>query len=208
MSWFSKETIAPAQRAGPAGHRSLALRALLDGLHPERRPAVLDLGPPLAGNIKFLSGLSCRVRVADLHRSMCAEPLESRRADTMPALLERLLPLEPGEQFDAVLAWDVFDYMRVDQVKPLMARLAPRLRPSAQVFVLVSMQAQIPAVALRHRILDRDHITAEKPGRDDDHDVMRPGPRYRQADLGKMMPTLSVRRCYLLRSGIKEYLLG
>ena len=208
MSWFSKETIAPAQRAGPAGHRSLALRAMLDGLHPEKRPAVLDLGPPLAGNIKFLSGLSCRVRVADLHRSLCAEPLESRRADAMPALLERLLPLEPGEHFDAVLAWDVFDYMRVDQVKPLMARLAPRLRQSGQVFVLVSMQGQIPAIPLRHRILDRDHLASETPGRDADHDVMRPGPRYRQADLGHMMPTLAVRRCYLLRNGIKEYLLG
>jgi hypothetical protein len=169
---------------------------------------VLDLGPPLAGNIKFFTALSCRVRVADLHRSLCAEPLESRRGDQMPALLERLLPLEQGDHFDAVLAWDVFDYMRIDQVKPLMQRLAPRLRPHAQVLALVSMQSQIPAVPLRHRILDRDRLESERLPREAEHDGMRPGPRYRQADLARMMPTLSVRRCYLLRNGIKEYLLG
>ncbi len=208
MSWFTKETVAPAPRASPAGQRSLALRALLDGLHPETRPSVLDLWPPLAGNVKYLTALSCRVRVADLHRSLCAEPLEARRAEAMPALLERLLPLEPEDRYDAVLAWDVFDYMRIEQVKPLMSRLVPRLRPHAQVLVLASMQPQIPAVPLRHRIVDRDHLESEAAGRDSGHDVMRPGPRYRQADFVRMMPTLTVRRCYLLRNGIKEYLLG
>ena len=169
---------------------------------------MLDLGPPLAGNVKFFTALACRVRVADLHRSLCAEPIESRRPEAMPALLEQLLPLEPEDRYDAVLAWDVFDYMRIDQVKPLMARLAPRLRPHAQVLVLASMQSQIPAVPLRHRIVDRDHLDSEAHGRDTDHSVMRPCPRYRQSDLVQMMPTLTVRRCYLLRNGIKEYLLG
>ena len=87
MSWFSKVSVAPAPRAGTTGQRSLALRALLDGLHLETRPSVLDLGPPLAGNVKFFTALSCRVRVVDLHRSLCAEPIESRRAEAMPALV-------------------------------------------------------------------------------------------------------------------------
>ncbi len=208
MSWFSKVSVAPAPRAGTTGQRSLALRALLDGLHLETRPSVLDLGPPLAGNVKFFTALSCRVRVVDLHRSLCAEPIESRRAEAMPALLEQLLPLSPDDRYDAVLAWDVFDYMRIDQVKPLMARIVPRLRPHAQVLVLASMQSQIPAVPLRYRIVDRDHLDSEAPGREADHAVMRPCPRYRQSDLVHMMPTLTVRRCYLLRNGVKEYLLG
>ena len=120
----------------------------------------------------------------------------------------RSLPLSPDDRYDAVLAWDVFDYMRIDQVKPLMARIVPRLRPHAQVLVLASMQSQIPAVPLRYRIVDRDHLDSEAPGREADHAVMRPCPRYRQSDLVHMMPTLTVRRCYLLRNGVKEYLLG
>ncbi len=207
MSWFAREAIA-SLRPQPSGHRSLALRALVDGLRPAERPSVLDLGPPLSGNLKFLSALQCRVRVADLHSALSAEPLEGRRPQAMPALAERLLPLEPDDRFDAVLAWDVFDYMSVEQAVPLMQRLAPRLRPGAQLLALVSMQPQIPAVPLRHRIVDRDTLDSEAGPRGAEREALRPGPRHRQADLVRMMPTLAVRRCYLLRSGVKEYLLA
>jgi len=207
VSWFSATS--PALAPTPArGHRSLAFKALVQSLHPEARPGVLDLGPPLSGNIKFFSALSCRVRVADFHRSLAAEPLESRRPEAMPALVERLLPLQPDERFDAVLAWDVFDYMRKDQVSALMARLLPRLGRHAHVLVLVSMRAQIPAVPARYRILDKENLDYEKPAGHDGPEPMRPCPRYRQSDLSHMMPGLVVQRCYLLRSGIQEYLLS
>jgi hypothetical protein len=92
VSWFSGSRSA-AEPAPAPGHHSQSLKALLDSLQSEARHAVLDLGPPLASNIKLLSGLGCRVRIADLHRSMSAESLESRQPEAMGALLERLLPL-------------------------------------------------------------------------------------------------------------------
>jgi hypothetical protein len=153
-----------------------------------------------------MSALQCRVRVADLHRSLCAEPLESRSPGAMGALLERLLPLAPDERFDAVLAWDVFDYMRADQVSALMARLLPRLQRAAHVLVLVSTRHQVPAVPARYRILDRESLASERPARASGVELSRPCPRYTQSDLAHMMPGLAVRRCYLLRSGIQEYL--
>ena len=76
MAWFSGSR-APAEAARPQGLHSQALKALLGGLGPGSRHCVLDLGPPLAANIKFLSALSCRVRIADLHRSLSAESIES-----------------------------------------------------------------------------------------------------------------------------------
>jgi hypothetical protein len=176
-------------------------------LDPESRPEVLDLGPPLSGNLEFLSALQCRVRVADLQRSLAGEPLESRRAEAMPALVERLLPLAPDERFAAVLAWDVFDYLRKDQVAALMTRLIPRLRRQAHVLVLASTRPQIPAVPARYRIVDADNLGLEPPAAHAGADPLRPCPRYRQSDLTQMMPGLSVSRCYLLRSGIQEYLL-
>ena len=151
-------------------------------------------GTPLAGNVKFFTALSCRVRVVDLHRSLCAEPIESRRAEAMPALLEQLLPLSPDDRYDAVLAWDVFDYMRIDQVKPLMARIVPRLRPHAQVLVLASMQSQIPAVPLRYRIVDRDHLDSEAPGREADfHRPISTVPRQLMLHRTKMQEDISHR---------------
>jgi hypothetical protein len=184
-------------------HRSESLKALVDSLSPEARHSVLDLGPPLAGNIKFLSALSCRVRIADLHRSLSAESLESRQPEAMGALLERLLPLDADERFDAMLAWDVLDYLRPDQVTTLMARLGPALRPEALVFVMVSTRREMPARPARHRIVDRETLLSEGPAT-----PVRPCPQYTELDLARMLPGFSVRRSYLLRNGIQEYLLA
>ena len=200
MAWFSGLR-APAEAARPPGLHSQALKALLGGLRPGSRHAVLDLGPPLAANIKFLSALSCRVRIADLHRSLSAESVESRRPEAVGALLERLLPLAPGERFDALLAWDVFDYMRPDQVSALMTLLAPACGPETPVLVLASTERQIPATPLRYRILDPENLACEGP-----REPRRASPRHTQPDLARMLPGFSIRRSVLLRSGLQEYL--
>jgi len=200
VTWFSGSRD-PAEGARAPGLHSQALKALLASLPSGSRHCVLDLGPPLAANIQFLSGLSCRVRVADLHRSLSVESIEGQRPEAMDALLERLLPLAPGERFDAVFAWDVFDYMRQDQVSALMARLVPACQPEAPALVLASTGRQIPARPLRYRILDPENLACEGP-----YEPTRPGPRYTQPDLRRMMSGFSVRRSVLLRSGIQEYL--
>jgi hypothetical protein len=200
VAWFSGSS-SPADSAPSSGHRSQALKALLDSLRPDERHTVLDLGPPLASNIEFLSALSCRVRIADLHRSLCHETVENRQQEAMGATLDRLLPLAPEERFDALLAWDVFDYMRTDQVATLMARLAPACREGALVLVLASTRRQVPAAPLRHRILDRESMASEGP-----LEPQRPGPCHGQPDLKRMMPGFSVRHSVLLRSGVQEFL--
>jgi hypothetical protein len=190
---------APREAGPPLGHCSLALQELLAALRPGSR--VLDLGPSVSANVKFLSALSCRLRIADLVRSLAAEPVESRRPEAMGALLEKLLPFAPDERFDALLAWDVFDYLRPDQVSSLMARLTPACPPEALALVLVSTQRTVPATPLRYRILDREHLSADGP-----REPTRASPRYGQADLQRLMPGFSVRRSFLLRSGMQEFL--
>jgi hypothetical protein len=202
VAWFSG-TRDPAGSTPATGHRSLALKELLDGLRPGSRHSVLDLGPSVAANVRFLSALSCRVRIVDLVRSLAAESVEGRRPEAMPALFERLLPLAPDERFDAVLAWDVFDYMRPDQVSCLAERLGPACRPEAPVLVFISTQRVIPATPLRHRIVDRENVAHDGP-----LEPTRPGPRYGQHDLSRMMPAFSVRRSFLLRAGLQEFLLA
>ena len=200
MAWF-RGSRAPVEGVPSPAQRSLALPQLLDSLRPGSRHTVLDLGPPVAANLRFLSALSCRLRIADLHRSLSSESIESRRPEAMGALFKRLLPLAPGERFDALLAWEVFDYLRPDQASTLMAWLAPACHPEALALVLVSTQRTIPALPLRPRILDRENLAWD--GR---REPARPSPRYAQADLERMMPGFSVRRSFLLRNGIQEFL--
>ena len=201
MSWFSGSRSATEPAA--TGYKSLSLKALLDSLHPEPRHAVLDLGPPLAGNIKLLSGLGCRVRIADLHRSLSAESVESRQPDAMAALLERLLPLLPDERFDALLAWDVLDYLRPDQVSSLMARLTPACRPGALALVMVSTRRQIPPGRPA-----TGSSTGSPSSCDGPLQPTRACPLYTQLDLAHLMPGFSVRRSYPVASGMQEYLLA
>jgi hypothetical protein len=202
VAWFSATRDA-AKAAAPSSHRSLALKELLGGLRPGSRHSVLDLGPSVAANIRLLAAMSCRVRIADLVGALAAESVEGRRIEAMPALLERLLPLAPDERFDAVFAWDVLDYLRPDQVSCLAERLAPALRPEAPVLVFLSTRRTIPAIPLRYRIADRENVAHEGA-----LEPSRPCPRYGQHDLRRMMPAFAVRRSFLLRTGIQEFLLA
>ena len=143
---------------------------------------MLDLGPPLAANVQYLAALSCRVRIADLHRSFSVESVESRRPEAVGALFDRLLPLAPGERFDGILAWDVFDYMRPDQVTALMTRLTPACGPEAPVLVLASTEREIPAAPLRYRILDPENLACDGPA-----EPTRPWPRSTQPRCRRML---------------------
>jgi hypothetical protein len=198
--WLSASR-ALAEAARPSSLRSQGLKMLIGGLPPEARPQVLDLGAPLAANVEFLSALGCRVRIADLQRSLSVEPAEKRAPEAIDALFERLLPLAPGERFDAILAWDVFDYMRPHEVSALVSGLAPACRPEAPVLILVSTRREVPATPLRYRILDADTIGCEGA-----HEPARACPRYTQHDLGRLMAGFSVRRSVVQRGGIQEYL--
>jgi hypothetical protein len=200
VAWLSTSRVL-AEVPRPSRLQSQALKALVGGLVPEARPLVLDLGAPVAANVEFLSSLSCRVRVGDLHRSFPVETAESREPEAIGRLLEQLLPLAPGERFDAVLVWDLFDYMRPHEVSALAERLAPAVRPEAPVLVLTSTRRDVPVTPRRYRILDEETLDCDGP-----HEPARACPRHTQHDLARMMAGFAVRRSVLLRSGIQEHL--
>lgn len=191
----------PAEPAPPPGHHSLALKALLEGLRHWERPAVLDLGAPVGSNVELLSALSCRVSIADLHRFLATETLARREPEPFKALLERLLPQAPQQRFAALLCWDLFNYMRPDQISSLMARLAPALQAGAQVLAFVWTRRRIPVAPLRYRIIDNENVVGEGA-----REPLRASPLYMQPDLARLMPGFSVKSSFLMRNGIQEYL--
>jgi hypothetical protein len=184
-----------------SGHRSLALKGLLDGLRPGFTHDVLDLGPAIGTNVDFFSRLSCRVRVADLYWSLIGEPRSSREPLRFAAALPRLLPLDTEQHFDAILAWNIFDYLRADQIQALMARLAGACRPGARALAFVSTRHQVPARPPRYTIVDRENVACEGPAH-----PLRPCPRHPPTLLARLMPDYSVEAAFLMRNGIQEYL--
>lgn len=206
MSWFrsSRRNDAPSEavdNAGPEIHASPGLSELLSGLHPERHHHVLDLGPAVGLNISFFSKrFLCSVEVADLYRS-----LPAAAGDDPAATLDGALPAD-GETVDAVLAWDLFNYLEREQIAALARRLAARCRPGAQLFAMVVTGKEMPREPGTYPIRE-----AEEGGVDlvyrTDPTTSRPAPRYRPAEIEQLLaPEFQMDRNLLLRHGIQEYL--
>ena len=183
--------------AGPplAGAEGAARQPAAGGAAHRARPR-----SALAGNIGYLSALSCRVRIADLF------PLALRRVDREPAAGDhRRHPREAaadraGRAVRRAARVDVFDYMRPDQVASLMARLTAACRPEALVLLLASTRRQIPAVPCATASSPRD-AGRRRPARAAPRRASHGAP-----DLKRVMPRFAVRHSILLRSGVQEFL--
>ena len=214
MSWFGgrrwePERPRPAAQAAEEGaesaleiHRSLALAGLLAELPEESRLSVLDLGPAVGANLEFLSArYRCRLQVADLWRSAGTHRLADPEADPA-ALFRELLPLAGGPEIDLVLAWDLLNYLRREQIRALAEHLAPSCRPGGRLFAMVLTGREIPRQPLTYELRAGGELVYRAAG-----GAIRPGPRYRPAEVDALTPGFTVDRSYLLRHGIQEYLL-
>ncbi len=164
-------------------HRSPGWKALLQSLPADRKLDVLDLGAAVPENIAFLSSRRVRLEIEDLYS---ASP---------PSLA-------PGEpRFDAVLAWDLFDYLDRPTAAALAARLAAECRPGASLFALVCYRQEIPPRPVRFKIADAENLayTEIAPG-------FRSCPRWSARDLGRLLAGFRVHGTFLLRNGRQEFL--
>jgi hypothetical protein len=214
VSWFGgrrrePERPRPAAEAAEDGaepapeiHRSLALAGLLAELPEESRLSVLDLGPAVGANLEFLSArYRCRLQIADLYASAGTHRLADPEADPAP-LFRDLLPLAGGPDYDLVLAWDLLNYLRREQIRALAEHLAPACRPGGRLFAMVLTGREIPRRPLTYELRAGGDLVYRDAG-----GATRPGPRYRPAEIDALTPGFTVDRSYLLRHGIQEYLL-
>ncbi|HEX2251833.1 MAG TPA: hypothetical protein VHQ65_01035 [Thermoanaerobaculia bacterium] len=201
MRWFQRRRPEPrateAATAAAETHRSLALAELLGELHPDRRLHILDLGPAVGANISFWSDRHrCSVQVADFYRSLPLPP----GADPEEAVRDAL----PGAHgsVDLVLAWDLLNYLDRDLLGTLAGRLGKLCHRGSVLFAMMSTVPEIPREPGSYLIHPDGTLTYRV-----DRTRPRPGPRYRPADLAKLMPGFATDRNFLLRHGVQEYLL-
>lgn len=138
MRWFrgaegeSKTTAKPnvGQRIS---RRSTGFAEFTRSLGAYKDLSVLDLGPTSSANITFLTGFGGRVHNEDVLRSSQDKAYWVRREDNSEALdPEKFFAenLAYGEkQFDAVLCWDIPDFMPEILVKPMVERIHKIMKP-------------------------------------------------------------------------------
>lgn len=95
--------------------------------------SILDLGPTSPQNIALLTGLGHRVYnedvlLASLDPAYVTEGEDGAKQIKVAEFLAQNLS-HPGQKFDAVLCWDIPDYLHESLVKVLVERLADIMKP-------------------------------------------------------------------------------
>jgi hypothetical protein len=139
----------------------------LDGLG---RGTLLDLGPAWQTTLNFFIERGFRVSSEDVLREwkdFLAEEAKMREKKDLPEsldltatgratrFLENNLQYAPGS-FDAILLWDVLDYLEPTVAKQMVSMLADLSRPGAVVFAM--FHSKKPETFQRYRVLDSNTL--------------------------------------------------
>jgi hypothetical protein len=185
----------------PAVCKSLGLSALLDTVQDDQSYSILDLGPALEENVRFWSQFSCWLNIQDFYRSY-----REQKAAVVPeegleeAALSVLLPFGDETVFDIILAWDLFNYFDLRELRGLVQRLSRWCRRGTRLFALISSLPNISVSPTMFRILNREQMIHEIPTQE-----TRPCPRHQPRDIARLMARFTVSCSFLLRHGIQEY---
>lgn len=182
---------------------SLAMDVLAKHIHGRRDCSVLDLGPGFGANIEFLSRFATKICVEDLYHTLSAlgEPFSGERRLYCP-VYETLLPYRDHVQFDVILLWNLLDYLDRDDIRRLAAHLATLSRRGTLVYAMISIRPKIPATPTNFKIVDEHNLIHQQTT-----GAQRDCARYTQVKLLEWMRQFRVKRSFLLRNGMQEYLL-
>jgi hypothetical protein len=132
----------------------------------ESKTCVLDLGPTSPTNIALLTEMGVRVFNEDILResqdeSYCVKQ-EDGTLELDPAKFFAENLNYSADQFDAVLFWDVADYLPESLVKPLVERLQAMLKPRGHLLAFFhTKDAGMESLYSRHHIVQKDTLELE-----------------------------------------------
>jgi hypothetical protein len=178
------------------------LASLFDAMDNADKLEILDLGPARAANLEILSRFRCRLLIEDVHE--LTSSFSEDTADNKAALVNWFEQWAPGvnpASIDAVIAWDIFNYLSPELCKAFIDLLAPLLKPGAYVYLLVYSQKEMPAQPIPFKIISDDRLEYQPATK-----ATRPSPRFNQTDLKTYFSEFSVVKSVLLRNGMQEYL--
>jgi hypothetical protein len=183
----------------PVGTKVLA--KLLTALGSREAPVVLDLGPVVGSNVSFLGEqLGCRLRVEDLFSDIDRLTKE-QKLETLPEFLEQRFSYEP-ESLDAVLCWDVLDYLDKPAATVLARKVVEWVKPGGVVLCFFNMVSSPAPVYTRYVITDTEHLQYRtSPAAHPRRTV------YQNRDIDRLFAGLHVSESFLLQHKVREVLL-
>jgi hypothetical protein len=134
------------------------------------KPCVLDMGPTSPANIGFLAGRNVRIYNEDILRAsrdskfLTRQEDGSQRMDSISFFTENLA--YPENHFEAILCWDVLDYLPEDLVKPAVEKINTMLKPTGHLLALFhTKDTGSDSPYCRYHIIQQDSLELEpEPG--------------------------------------------
>ncbi|PYN04121.1 MAG: hypothetical protein DME02_22250 [Candidatus Rokuibacteriota bacterium] len=165
------------------------------------RPAaeVVDLGPVIGSNVTFLGDrVDCKIHVEDLYADIDRH-IKQDKLDQLPRFLSGRFPL-PDASIDAVLGWDIFDYIDPLAASALAEELIRLVRPGGVLLAFFGAVASDHPRYVKYFIEDAAHLRYRS----------YPAPRRRwilhNRDISLMFAGLELCDSVLLKSGVREML--
>ena len=167
------------------------------------RPRILDLGPPREPTVQYFSQYPCVIHIEDLLRTLAEDPGMSAPEEErdVEGAVDRAIVHGDDVRFDAVLGWDLFDYLDAATVRAVTRRIASYCRTGTILFIMSSNHESIPSEPGRFTIVDERHLRFERIGV-----VGRTGPGYSPRGLERIMPDFRLQHSFLLGGGMQDYI--
>ena len=206
MGWWrrrrSKQPPPEPQGPEPETHGSPAFEALTGWLETVPKPRILDLGSAAGPNLDYFAGLSARLQVVNLFDALEEIPGgPARREQAAEDVFREVLPAVDVGGYDAVLVWDLLNYLSRRQMRALGAHLGQLTRPGGRLLTLVSNLPRVPDHPATFRIVDGSTLAYSGQS-----EPSRSNPRWPPGEVQKAFGDFTVERSFLLRHGIQEFL--
>ena len=183
-------------------HKTLGLKEFLSRLEGKGKIHLLDLGPALEDNILYLATRNWKVYVQDFFFEL--EEARDSPPDqpfSFAQFLDRSFPYA-NNTFDAVLAWDLFNYLAPKEGNALAKRLFVQMKVGGLLLALFSSTKTIANAPLEYRIVDAGNLHY-----DSDRFERVSAPSFTNNEIVRMMDRFAVVNFYFLRNGVREALL-
>ena len=163
---------------------------------------MLDLGGLSESNVSFLSALGCKIHALDLlalfdaHRSRL--PGRGLGPGDAEAFIEEYLGFAP-EKFNAILVWDVLEYLDTELLELAVSRLGQILRPAGTLLTFFHTQSKGELVTLnQYQIEDAETLRLRELRR-------RPLPHtFNNRSLERLFGGFTSVKFFLTRDSLRE----
>ena len=176
------------------------LARFLDLLFARPAAEVVDLGPVIGSNITFLGErVGCKIHVEDLYADVDRH-VQHDKLDQLPEFLSGRLAM-PASSIDAVLGWDIFDYLAPMAATALAGELMRILRPGGVLLGFFGARASDDPRYTKFFIEDEMHLRYRfYPSACTRRWVLQ------NRDINIMFDGLEIFETVLLKSGVREIL--